>query len=254
MAQSITDEEIQLKKRARRRLVGAVALVLIVVIFLPMVLDNEPKPVSQDIAISIPSRENSDFNSKIVPAQEKTVTNQVQPPLAKPAKSAQMSVPEDEPVVVAAPVKMPAPSKPIEPVTPKPVNKPIVESKTTAKAVSQLDANPKTDAKPKSEAKSKVEAKPVITESLHKADAVKSAQQGYVVQLGAFSNMDNAKQRQTKLAALGIRFYTGTIKSTAGDKLRVRAGPYATRQEAEKVQAKLKAAGISDGIVAEKKD
>lgn len=54
MATAISSEELQLKKRARRRLVGAIALVLVVVIFLPMVLDNEPKPVSENIAINIP--------------------------------------------------------------------------------------------------------------------------------------------------------------------------------------------------------
>lgn len=54
MAKAISSEELQLRKRARRRLVGAIALVLVVVIFLPMFLDNEPKPVSQDIAINIP--------------------------------------------------------------------------------------------------------------------------------------------------------------------------------------------------------
>src|SRR5450830_2188413 len=45
------------KKRARRRLIGAVALVLAVVILLPMVLDSEPKPLADDIAIQIPSKE-----------------------------------------------------------------------------------------------------------------------------------------------------------------------------------------------------
>ncbi|MFL6582022.1 MAG: SPOR domain-containing protein [Burkholderiales bacterium] len=54
MATAIRDEELQLKKRARRRLVGAIALVLLIVVFLPMVLDSEPKPLNQDIAISIP--------------------------------------------------------------------------------------------------------------------------------------------------------------------------------------------------------
>src|ERR1700675_3809476 len=54
MANAISDEEIQLKKRARRRLVGAVALVLLIVVFLPMILDSEPKPLNQDIAITIP--------------------------------------------------------------------------------------------------------------------------------------------------------------------------------------------------------
>ena len=44
------------KKRARRRLIGAVALVLAAVIGLPMVLDSEPKPLAQDIDIKIPSK------------------------------------------------------------------------------------------------------------------------------------------------------------------------------------------------------
>ncbi len=45
------------KKRARRRLIGAIALVLAVVIVLPMVLDSEPKPLSSDVAIQIPPRD-----------------------------------------------------------------------------------------------------------------------------------------------------------------------------------------------------
>ena len=55
MAKPVTEEELQLKKRARRRLVGAVALVAVVAAVLPMVLDSEPKPTSRDINIRIPS-------------------------------------------------------------------------------------------------------------------------------------------------------------------------------------------------------
>jgi DedD protein len=54
MAKAISDEELQLKKSARRRLVGAVAMVLLIVVFLPMLLDSEPRPLNQDIAITIP--------------------------------------------------------------------------------------------------------------------------------------------------------------------------------------------------------
>lgn len=45
------------KKRARRRLIGAVALVLAAIIVLPMVFDSEPKPSSQKISIEIPSKD-----------------------------------------------------------------------------------------------------------------------------------------------------------------------------------------------------
>ena len=54
MAKAVSNEELQLRKRARRRLVGAIALVLAVVVFLPMILDNEPRPVSESIPINIP--------------------------------------------------------------------------------------------------------------------------------------------------------------------------------------------------------
>ncbi|HYN27467.1 MAG TPA: SPOR domain-containing protein [Burkholderiales bacterium] len=64
MAKAIGDEELQLKKRARRRLVGAIALVLLVVVFLPMFLDSEPKPLNQDIAITIPPLPGADSRSQ----------------------------------------------------------------------------------------------------------------------------------------------------------------------------------------------
>ncbi|MEO8626628.1 MAG: SPOR domain-containing protein [Betaproteobacteria bacterium] len=51
----ISDEELQLKKRARRRLVGAVVLVLLVVVLVPMFLDRTPRPQKQDIDIKIPA-------------------------------------------------------------------------------------------------------------------------------------------------------------------------------------------------------
>lgn len=220
MAQSsISDEELQLKKRARRRLVGAIALVLLAVIFLPMVLDKEPKPVGQDIAIHIPSQESTPFKPSATTAPQLTPALPVEPP--KAAES-QPAVPEaakqqtDKPatehadvksadVSVAEPHQKPA-TLPLEKATPAPVAK--------------------------HESASKV--------------------QGYVILLGAYASMDNAKQRQAKLNALGIRFYTEKIKAPGGDKLRVRAGPYVTRDEAEKVLGRLKSQGITDGVVAEK--
>jgi DedD protein len=45
------------KKRARRRLVGAIALALAAAVGLPMLLDSEPKPLAGDIAIQIPSQD-----------------------------------------------------------------------------------------------------------------------------------------------------------------------------------------------------
>lgn len=243
MAQSISDEELQLKKRARRRLVGAVALVLLAVIFLPMVLDKEPKPVGQDIAIRIPSQEGTPF-------QPQTAA------VPKPVQAAPVAPAENKPI---APDSTQQPSKAAAGAESKPVSAPAdklvaghadvksaeaAHAESQQKSVAPVTENSKSG---KSEAAEKA-AKNAAT-ARHDASA---KSQGYVIQLGAFANMDNAKQRQAKLNALGVRFYTEKIKSPVGDKLRVRAGPYATREEAEKVQGRLKSQGITDGVVAEK--
>ncbi|MBN3818232.1 sporulation protein, partial [Paraburkholderia sp. Se-20369] len=52
----LLDPTLPEKQRARRRLVGAIALVVAAVIVLPMVLDSHPKPVTDDISIDIPNR------------------------------------------------------------------------------------------------------------------------------------------------------------------------------------------------------
>src|SRR5579862_7558726 len=97
MAKSISEEELQLRKRARRRLVGAIALVTIIAVFLPMVLDHEPKPISQDVSIKIPSPDSGAFTSKIVPVAP-TAKPALEPP-AKPDAPAQVETSAQTPAV-----------------------------------------------------------------------------------------------------------------------------------------------------------
>src|SRR6185503_1275303 len=68
MARTISDEELQLKRRARRRLIGAIVLVTAIVVVLPMVLDSEPKPVGREISVRIPSPDAGPFAGQIAPA------------------------------------------------------------------------------------------------------------------------------------------------------------------------------------------
>ena len=74
-----------LKRRGRRRLVGAVALVLVAVIVLPMVFDSEPKPPAPPVSVRIPGEEESSFAPKVTPRGES-------PPkiLVKPAAAAEL--------------------------------------------------------------------------------------------------------------------------------------------------------------------
>lgn len=107
MAKAISDEELELKKRARRRLVGAIALVLVVVVFLPMVLDNEPRPLSEDIEINVPPLPAEDAPSSLPPpvAMESNNAAQAQKPEAAPAPPPVADVPAPKPrdVVPAKP-------------------------------------------------------------------------------------------------------------------------------------------------------
>jgi DedD protein len=117
MAKAISDEELQLKKRARRRLVGAIALVLLVVVFLPMFLDSDPKPLSQDIAIIIPPLPGAESRAQPATAASAAVApsspdmphakTEIVPPL-RPASPPAAVVPKPEtpkPEPRAAPVQ-----------------------------------------------------------------------------------------------------------------------------------------------------
>lgn len=222
----MSDEETQLRRRARRRLIGAVTLVTVMVVALPMVLDGESKQSGQDIAINIPSPSSSgEFASRIVPApaQPKPAPAVPDPQAGKvvqvPVPAEMQTPPSAPPAKAEEPAKTPVAAAAAEP----------------APAVKEPAPQPKHKDEKSSASISKQESVP------------------FVIQLGAFANLANAKERQSKLTALKVKFYTETVKTPSGDKLRVRAGPYATRQEAERAQAKLKAAGIQDGVVAEKK-
>ena len=74
-----------LKRRGRRRLVGAVALVLLAVIILPMLFDPEPRPVAPPVSVRIPGEEDAPFKPK--------------PPAQKPAAAEKKDAAKEEYVV-----------------------------------------------------------------------------------------------------------------------------------------------------------
>lgn len=211
MAKAISDEELQLKKRARRRLVGAVALVLLIVVFLPMILDSEPRPLNQDIAINIPP----------MPKPESIQQN--------PAPAISSTPAPPSPPRVAG---MPAPA-----VQPDPA--PAIETKPDL----PNNAPAKPEAKPVPKSLQKHEIKPAPAS--HAAD-----EESFVVQLGAFSNAANAKALQKKLQENKFKAYTELVKNAGGDRTRVRVGPYPTREAAEKARDRLKAMKLIIGEAA----
>jgi len=63
----------------------------------------------------------------------------------------------------------------------------------------------------------------------------------FVVQLGAFSNAANARALQRKLQENKFKAYTEVIKSSDGERTRVRVGPYDSREAAEKARQRMRA-------------
>lgn len=235
MARAISDEEIQLKRRARRRLIGAVVLVMAIIVVLPMVLDSEPKTSEQEVKVQIPSPDSGTFTSKIVPfpaASEKAAAK----PASAPAAEGPKSVP-----AVPPPAEKPAVAKETPKETPKQEAAKAEAPKPTLKAETEL---PKAPAKPAV----KESAKPVAKPKPAAKESAKLAKGKFVVQVIALADAARAKQMQGQIAAAGIKSYTEVVKTAKGDVTRVRAGPFATRQQAEKAREQLKALGMSGNI------
>lgn len=212
MAES--EEALQLKRRARRRLVGAIALVTFVVIILPLILDREPGPAGPPLDVQIPRQEAGGFTSRAVPS----------PPQMPAAPAAEKKI--EVPAVKTAPLAATAPASPAK-----------AESLPAKAEPSPAGAGPQVlgdAAKAPAPAAGKSEAD----------------DQTWAVTLDAFSNARNVKQLRAKLSAVGLKSYTEPVKTKKGELTRVRAGPFASREAAEKARAKLEAMGLKPGAVA----
>lgn len=222
MARTISDEELQLKRRARRRLIGAIVLVTGIAVVLPMVLDSEPRPVGRDIAVQIPSPDSGTFTTKVAPLSAPKA------PDGRPAAGGDMKT-----AAVAPAGEAPAAAREAAKEMPKEPAKPVAqpEKPRTAKAPPSK----------KDPAKTEPKAKP-------SRPATQPAQGQYVVQVIALADADKAQQMQQRIADAGIKSYTEIVKTAKGDVTRVRAGPFATREAAEKAREQLKAIGMNGNI------
>ncbi|HLY95690.1 MAG TPA: SPOR domain-containing protein [Sideroxyarcus sp.] len=194
-------------------MIGAIALVLLVVIILPAVFDSEPQPATgNNIELRIPNKDSAgEFQPKIDLPELDKMASEVAAASTVAGTAAAASAP--------AAISAPAPEK-----------KPPVQASAPGKA--------KPETRPRPEAKPKTESKPAA-----KAPAVPKS--GWALQLGAFANADTAKSMQARLSKQGYHAYT----EKAGSVVRVRVGSYPTREAAEKIQRKLEAQGSQANVV-----
>ncbi|WP_175840413.1 SPOR domain-containing protein [Burkholderia contaminans] len=227
----LLDPTLPEKQRARRRLVGAIALVVAAVIVLPMVLDSHPKPVTDDIAIDIPNR----------PAHQAVASRD------DDASDVQAGVAHDEPpasdVTVAA---APAPA-------PKEADKPAAKPDTTTTAgVTPPKPAPKPAApvakpaapKPAPAAVANTDAASPDTSDASSPSSPAGAR--FAVQLGSFKDDATARSWATKLKSAGVPAYVEHRKQADGSTATLlRAGPFADRAAASAAIAKVREAGLT---------
>lgn len=235
MAKQYTEEELNLRRKLRRRLIGAAALTLAVVVILPMVLDSEPKSNGGDIELRIPA---ADKVGGFVPgkATEEVYDN--------PASAVSAAI-TDEPVAVQSvtstpslPITVAAPASPVVAASAKPV--PAVEQAVAAPVKKQEPSKAQ-------QAKATPVVKPVPAAKAAPATAA-AADGGFVAQVGAYSSADTAKRELAQLKAWGFKVYT----ERSGNTIRVRVGPYPERDKAEKVKVLLEKHGLHPVVTSAK--
>jgi DedD protein len=231
------NDNLELKKRSRRRLVGAATLALIAAIVLPMVMDSEPVTTVRDIQVSIPER-TLDSTPIPTPPQPLPADTVASPPASDAV------APEVEQAV--RPVEPPASEPPVAAEKPQaPPPRPAAATSTPDKPVPATEppraAAPAASSAPDAEAE---RAKAILEDRAPAQPAPGAGQTEFVVQVGAFSDPAKAASRQIELAARGFKSYI----ERADDVSRVRIGPFASRADAEAMLRRLQGASL-DGVV-----
>ena len=202
MARPISDEELQLKRRARRRLIGAIVLVTAIVVVLPMVLDTEPKPIERR---SQHQDSVSRFGRVHLPHGAGSAIRRS--PAPEPAAKRPRRTTKSTPKVAAAPEARscgaePAPRLPRRGANAGPAKRPKPAAATEAPA--------KTRARSRRAAASEPAA-PALTWCRSSRSPTRRRR----------------SRSQEQMAAAGLKSYTEVVKTAKGDVTRVRAGPFA---------------------------
>ena len=203
-----------------------------------MIFDEEKKPLEQDIQVRIPSQETVTVRSQTGAANtSKIVEPKVPAPeaLAEPAvegkASSSSAPPRDAPVAATKhdPGERQASAGDAKSGS-KPVDKPANGS--AAKAGPQ--------------AGEEARVKSILDDKRSSTVVVVG---GFAVQVGAFSDEDKVREAQGKLAHAGFKSYTEKLASGNGERTRVRAGPFASREAADTARDKIRTIGFAGASV-----
>lgn len=207
----------ELRRKARRRLIGAVVLALAAATLVPLLLEQDQRPLGDDVSVQIPPIDDGKFVSRLAGDKGKEG--------APPAK------PEGTPATV-------------------PGREARAEPKGEARAEPKVEAKAEPPTEPKAEPKTepKMEPKAAAPEASASAAEAASKAEGFVVQLGAFTDVYGANALANRLKKAGYPAYTEPIETNRGKLWRVRVGAYPSRAAAVEARDRLKADG-HNGLV-----
>ncbi len=241
---SVTSEAqaAEMRVRARRRLAGAVALVLTAVIVLPMLLDSEPTPVAKNIPIRSPDRQAPFGPNAPEPPETAEPTTVAE---ATPSTQATPS-----PAATAPVASEPKPEPKVEPKR----NDPPVRAEPPKAASPALSARSADGER----ALALLEGRPVRpagttpTPAQNATPRPPPAAGNFVVQAMSLDSADDAQRQRGKLLASGVSnaFVDGPVNVNGNPKYRVRIGPFPSREAAQAAQTRLRTLGYSGAFIA----
>jgi DedD protein len=235
-----------LRRRARRRLVGAIVLALAVAVFVPMLLESDPKPLGEDVSVKIPPVDDGKFVSKLGDRTKSDAPRMIAKADPK-VEAPKAEAPKAEPPKVEAP-KIEAPKME----TPKAEPSKTESSKEAPPPKAEAPAVPAPKEEPR---KSEPPPVPASTKAEPAKQPVASREPGageFSVQVFAFSDDKGANSLVNKLKGKGFPAYTEPVTTSRGTLWRVRVGPFPSREGASAARDKLKGEGYN-GIVASAK-
>ena len=252
----------ELKRKARRRLIGAIVLALAAATLLPLLLEQEQKPLGDDVSVQIPPVDEGRFISRLTGGKGKDA-----PPEPKAGARADGKIDAGPEPKADAKSEPKADSKP-EPRTdaksePKADSKPEPRADAKSEPKADLKSDLKPNARPEpAPAAADANSAPAVTNfaptdakaattpvaGAATAEAERPKAEGFVVQLGAFTDTYGANALSNKLKKTGYPAYTEPIDTSRGTLWRVRVGGYPSRAAANEARDRLKADG-HNGIV-----
>ncbi|MDR1646797.1 MAG: SPOR domain-containing protein [Zoogloeaceae bacterium] len=254
----VDDVQLQVRKKARRRLVGAIVFFAVATLVLPVVMDRTPPPPPQTVSYLIPDQNGNTAPPDLAPLPPvpPEAASEI-PPAPAPAPTvarildttpASGNLPTPQPVPQTAPAGVRPPiSQPAE-------AKPGTEAQRAAAILAGQAADERGNAAAKTrQAEEARRAAAILAGNFPDSSAPRTTENAnsnaqHIIRIGAYAQPASVENLKKKLGELGIRFYTEPY----GEKTRVRAGPFPNRAAAEKALAKMQSIlGVSGEIAAQ---